>query len=555
MREGYFAIDKHKKAVEIENWDSIMDEQKLKAKSQEDIDRGIELILEKKDELISFDEPLTFIFSHSALREGWDNPNVFTMCTLKKSGSDIAKKQEIGRGLRLPVDINGNRIKDSEVAELTIVANDHYDHFAAALQQDFNDHSGFNKDEVTIDVIYSTLTEAGVPENKVMEVAEVFRNELIQCKITNKEGLLTKEAKQIENINFNNETLQEHSKMIKAKFIDAMRKKGTKKIPIKNGDEEPVVNGKNSYISEEYFKKLLKELSARMSKRTMYQVNIDSAAFIKACVLELNEKLKYRNIKHEYVIESGKADFDELRKFKMSEASAQKMFEELEGMDTRKSEFEIINYIMYHTMLPRLAIYKIISGLEKKNLLQNQDILDQVTQGIKAKHTEFMADGDIKYEVIDGYVFEESTIFETEQIDRAMLDDVSNLVFKTNANNRRAVNMYYKFDSKGELEFAKRLESDEEVLLYTKLKKGGFVIDTPYGAYSPDWAVIRKGSEGIARLFFIVETKIDKDEKDLSGVEKTKIKCGKLHFKAVADDVEFKQARNYDDFLEKIGAK
>lgn len=239
----------------------------------------------------------------------------------------------------------------------------------------------------------------------------------------------------------------------------------------------------------------------------------------------------------------------------MSEASAQKMFEELEGMDTRKSEFEIINYIMYHTMLPRLAIYKIISGLEKKNLLQNQDILDQVTQGIKAKHTEFMADGDIKYEVIDGYVFEESTIFETEQIDRAMLDDVSNLVFKTNANNRRAVNMYYKFDSKGELEFAKRLESDEEVLLYTKLKKGGFVIDTPYGAYSPDWAVIRKGSEGIARLFFIVETKIDKDEKDLSGVEKTKIKCGKLHFKAVADDVEFKQARNYDDFLEKIGAK
>lgn len=555
VREGYFAVDKHKNAVEIENWDAIMDEQKLKAKSQEDIDRGIELILEKKDELISFDEPLAFIFSHSALREGWDNPNVFTLCTLKKSGSDIAKKQEIGRGLRLPVDINGNRIKDSEVDELTVVANDYYDHFAAALQQDFNENSGFNKDEVSQDVIYNTLIEAGVPESKVMEVAETFKVELIQRGIINKDGILTKEAKQIENIHFDNETLQEHSVMIKKKFVEVMLKKGTKKIPIKNGDEEPVVNGKNSFISEDYFNKLLKELSARMSKRTMYQVNIDSAAFINACVLELNERLKYKNIKYEYVIESGKANFDALRKFKMSEASAQKMFEEQEGMDTQKSEFEIVNYVMYHTMLPRLAIHKIISRLEKKNLLQNQDILDQVTQDIKSKLTEFMAAGDIKYEVIDGYVFEESTIFETEQIDRTMLDDVTSLVFKTNAGNRRAVNMYYKFDSKGELEFAKRLEADEDVLLYTKLKKGGFVIDTPYGAYSPDWAIIRKGGEGIARLFFIVETKIDKAESDLSDVEKAKIKCGKLHFKAVANDVEFKQARNYDDFLEKIGAK
>lgn len=103
VREGYFARDKKNNAVEVEGWDSSLDESnmKIKKKSQEDIDRGISLILEKKDELISFDEPLAFIFSHSALREGWDNPNVFTLCTLKSGGSDIAKKQEIGRGLRL----------------------------------------------------------------------------------------------------------------------------------------------------------------------------------------------------------------------------------------------------------------------------------------------------------------------------------------------------------------------------------------------------------------------------------------------------------------------
>ena len=151
VREGYFARDKKNNVVEVEGWDSSLDESnmKIKKKSQEDIDRGISLILEKKDELISFDEPLAFIFSHSALREGWDNPNVFTLCTLKSGGSDIAKKQEIGRGLRLPVDITGNRCIDKRINELTVIANDYYDHFAAALQKDFNDNMHFDKDEVT----------------------------------------------------------------------------------------------------------------------------------------------------------------------------------------------------------------------------------------------------------------------------------------------------------------------------------------------------------------------------------------------------------------------
>jgi type III restriction enzyme len=136
-----------------------------------------------------------------------------------------------------------------------------------------------------------------------------------------------------------------------------------------------------------------------------------------------------------------------------------------------------------------------------------------------------------------------------------MLDDATSIILETNPRNRRAVNKYYKFDSKGELEFAKRLEADENVLLYTKLKKGGFVIDTPYGEYSPDWAVIYKNKEDKAKLYFVVETKIDKDDRDLSKVEATKIKCGELHFRCVADDVRFKRAKNYDDFLQKIGVR
>ncbi|QGG48037.1 DEAD/DEAH box helicase family protein [Heliorestis convoluta] len=439
VREGYFAVDKNKKAVEVENWENTMDEGKLKAKSQEDVDRGIELILEKKDELISFEEPLAFIFSHSALREGWDNPNVFTLCTLKKGGSDIAKKQEIGRGLRLSVDIDGNRCTDEKINELTVIANDHYDHFAEALQQDFNESSGFNKDEVTYDVIYKTLQDAGIPEDKIMELAEPFKSELKQQNIINKDGVLTRDAKKIENITFIHKTLKEHSILIKKKFIETMQAKGTKKIVIINGDEVPVDNGKHSFISEDFFEHLLKELGKRMSQRTMYQVQIDSDAFIEESVTELNDLLRYKRVKYEYNIETGKVEYDEQKKFRLSDPSVQNVFYELEGMDTQKSQFEIINYIMYHTMLPRLAIYRIISKFEKTEILKNQDILDFVTQKIKEKLTDFMAKGVVTYEAIDGYVFDESTIFETDQIDLSMLNDATSLVFKTNADSRRAV--------------------------------------------------------------------------------------------------------------------
>lgn len=555
VREGYFAVDKNKNAVEIDGWEAILDEQKLKAKSQEDVDRGIELILEKKDELISFNEPLAFIFSHSALREGWDNPNVFTICTLKKGSSEIAKKQEIGRGLRLPVDIKGNRCLDNEVNELTVIANDYYDKFAAALQKDFNEQAGFNKDEVTADVIYKTLEKAGIPKAKLTaELVDTFKNELLEQKLINSKNTLTKEAKTLAtaDFTFKDETLQEHSQMIKEKFIEYMVAKGTKKIPIKNGDEEPIENGQNSFMSEEQFVKLLKELSQRMTKRTMYQVKIDSEGFVTACISELNEILKYKKVRSEFEIGTGKAGFTEQKKFKLDDPTTQTMYEEIDGSLEDKSDFEIINYIMYHTMLPRLAIFKIISGIEKKILLKNQDILDIVTQKIKSILKDFKAKGITDYKIIDGYVFDDKTIFEAESIDRGMLEDATSYIYQTKAGNRRALHKYYKLDSKGERTFAEQLDLDENVLLYTKIRKGGFVIDTPYGDYSPDWAVIYKGENNTAKLYFIVETKIDKEWTDLSPVEQLKIKCGELHFKAVANDVGFKWAKSYADFKNKI---
>ena len=245
VREGYFALDAKKNVVEIDGWDSSVDESnlKIKAKSQEDIDRGISLILEKKDELISFEEPLAFIFSHSALREGWDNPNVFTLCTLKSGGSEIAKKQEIGRGLRLPVDITGNRCLNRRINELTVIANDYYDHFAAALQKDFNDNMNFDKNEVTAEILISTLKKAGVPQEKVTpELVDTLKQELISAGVMTGENILKGTASQItklfDNMIFVDNTLYEHAEKIKQQFKELMIQKGTKKIEIRNGDNE-----------------------------------------------------------------------------------------------------------------------------------------------------------------------------------------------------------------------------------------------------------------------------------------------------------------------------
>ena len=285
IREGYFAVDKTNKMVEVEGWDSSLDENKVKAKTQEDIDRGISLILEKKDELISFDEPLAFIFSHSALREGWDNPNVFTLCTLKTGGSDIAKKQEIGRGLRLPVDTSGNRSLDAQINELTVIANDYYEVFASALQEDFNKNMSFNKNEVTADILLSTLKNAGIPTVKITaELVDALKNELASNGIINNSNLLNKSVEEttemLKNLTFVNQTLEAHMLKVKEQFKELMIQKGSRKIDIKNGDNEPYVNNIRSFVAEDEFIDLYNGLCSNLSKRTIYKFKINKDVFI-----------------------------------------------------------------------------------------------------------------------------------------------------------------------------------------------------------------------------------------------------------------------------------
>ena len=564
VREGYFARDKKNNAVEVDGWDSSVNDEdvKVKAKAQEDIDRGIELILEKKDELISFDEPLAFIFSHSALREGWDNPNVFTLCTLKAGGSEIAKKQEIGRGLRLPVDITGNRCMDRKLNELTVIANDYYEHFASALQSDFNDNMNFNKNEVTAEILISTLKTAGVPAEKVTaELVDAFKEELVSAGVMNTDNVLKGNPAQItkafQEMTFVDETLNEHAENIKSKFVDLMIQKGTKKIEIRNGDNEPYDNKVRAFVTEGEFEKIYMALRKNLMQRTMYKFTIDKDKFIDGCTFDINQKLLFMSSQNQYKVETGHATYNESAMMEMKKADYADKEMTVEADVIEKSDFEIANYIMYHTMLPRLAIFKIIAGVDKRELLNNQDILDEVTQLILQKLNDTKAANITSYEVINGYELDSRNIFELDTISEEDFDKEWR-VFTASSDRKAAMNEYYKMDSEGEYDFAKRLENNENVLMFTKLKKGGFVIDTPYGNYSPDWAIVCK-KDGLQNpdlgIYFIVETKAGKAEANLQEVEKNKIKCGKLHFAAVSNQIKFDWVNSYQDFIGKFGVK
>lgn len=554
VREGYFAVDKKKNVVDIKDWNSSLsdDEIKICAKSQEDIARGIELILDKKDELISFNEPLCFIFSHSALREGWDNPNIFTICTLKQSSNDIAKKQEIGRGLRLPVDSYGLRCIDENINELTVIVNDNYEHFANMLQKDFNESSSFNKDEVTTDIIIDTFNKAGIPENKInFELVDKFRNELFSYGIIDKNNILLTKAKDIiEDISFIDKTLDEHCEFIIKIFKENMIEKGSKKISVKNGDNEPLENEINPFYNKDIY------LNAKdiLKIRTMYKVNIDSDKFINNCCYEINKFLAYKKSeKDSYYIESGLGEYKKTGKFELLKSKTKKLEAELKNKTEIKSDFEIANYIMYNTNLPRLTIFKILSQIENKNLLSKQDILDDSVSKINHILKNTKADFITNYEIIEKYEFDEKDIFELDNINEEILNE-NKKVYISDAANKKALNKYYIMDSKGEYTFAENLDDDDNVVFFTKLKKGGFFIDTPYGHYTPDWFIAYKKNDKI--LYLIAETKCGKSKEDLSNVEQQKIKFAKLHFNAVSKSCNIKAkcdwVSDYENFKEKF---
>lgn len=556
VREGYFAVDKNKKAIEIDNWDYNDDTASVK-KTPEEVERGIELILDKKDELISFKEPLSFIFAHSALREGWDNPNIFQLCMLRNTNSEISKKQEIGRGLRLAVNTNGERETDKEVNILTVIANEHYDKFAESLQREYNEDAGYNKEVFNIHdaVKIQSKIEKLIKEKLSDDFADKLINEMVKGKFLNKKD--NKLTKNIENINlyeFKDKELNKYQDLIQQTFKKYMEGKESKKIQIINGDMKKE-NEFSSYIKEPEFNKLLTSLIENISQRAMYEVNINKDDFIIECINRLNLKIHKKS--KQYIQANADLDINKQKGAKMKNETKY-THEVLEEISVSKSYIEIVDYLMKYTLLPRMVIFKILNNVNEINLLQDQSYLDEALD-IMLDILKAHKVSKINYVPVDNHIYEIGDILQRDTVDMSKIDDPNKKIYEAIEKNKRSVYKYIVTDSKGEYEFAKHLDQDEDVLLFTKLKKGKFTIDTPFGNYTPDWGIVYRLDEDEAGIYFIVETKWDKEEADLTDVEKGKIYCAERYFETINENAEsevsFSWINSWNKFTQEVKKK
>jgi type III restriction enzyme len=526
VHNGYFAKDKKKDS----SGQSIWKESKGSANTAADEDI-YSLIMRDKERLLSFDSKLKFIFSHSALKEGWDNPNVFQICTLNETKSKMKKRQEIGRGLRLAVDQDGNRTEGFEINTLTVMANESYEDFAAALQKDIEDEEAikFGIIEKHTFANITIVNEAGEYEYLNQASSEEIWSYLKENNYIDNKGKVTDELKN---------DLKSTAVSIPDKFQDSEQKiiQVIKKIAgnlnIKNKDDKVSINiNKRRYLSPEF-----KELWNRVKYKTTFSVDFDTEKLIQICSEEIMKNLKVEKAK--LIYSKGLID--------INEAGAVAEEEDRYSVDIEDMKYilpDVITYLQNETNLTRKTLVRILKESKRLDDFKKnpQKFMDEVSLIIQRKMRYLIVDG-IKYERIGDEAFYAQELFENEEL--------TGYLSKNMLESDKSVYDYVVYDSDVEAEFAKRFEHNERVKVYTKLP-GWFRIETPLGDYNPDWAVFVE-KDGEEKLYFVIETKGNIIAEELRAKEWSKIKCGEKHFEAIGSGVKFERHDDFNKFIENI---
>lgn len=444
------------------------------------------LIMRDKEELLSFNKKLCFIFSHSALREGWDNPNVFQICTLNETKSEVKKRQEIGRGLRLCVNQNGERQHGFAINTLTVMANESYEKFAATLQKEYEEEEGIrfgileSHSFANIPIQQPDGSTAYLGVEKSEQIYQAFK----ACGYLDAKDEVTDALK----IALKTNTLQVPAELAEHKqAIASVCKKAAGGLNIKPAnDKRPVHLNKERFLSEDF-----KELWDRIKYKTTYKVEFDSEKLVEQCCekmqLELNvgaAKLMYTKAKVQ--VSEGGVDTTETQRLSVMTT------------DGREQLPDIITYLQNRTGLTRRTIVKILTESKTLNLFKKnpQAYMDQVAKLISSTMQLFIVDG-IKYTKLGDTEFYAQELFDSEEL--------SGYLERNMFESHRSVYDYVVYDSDVERGFAEQLENNESVKVYAKLPDW-FKVPTPLGSYNPDWAVVIEDN-GLNKLYFVVETK------------------------------------------------
>lgn len=522
VHNGYFSQDK--KGV----WKDTKD-------NTEDAGRAYELIMKEKEKLLDMNEPLRFIFSHSALREGWDNPNVFQICTLNESASTIKKRQEIGRGLRLAVDSTGNRVEDSNftVNTLTVITNESYTDFVEKLQREIEEEEGI-KFGIVEDHSFANIlvpVEGKEPEKLGQSRSQAIFDYLRQQQFVDTKGKV-QDALRVALKNGTLTLLAEFQAQQPA--IEQVLKKLAGGLDVKDARKAQAISLKKEVLLKPEFA----DLWERIKYKTIYQVDFDVDQFVVDCV----QGMQPQNMlitKPKFSVSLAKVDID------VSGVSATVVQETSADYVAHYDSLpDVLTYLQNKTQLTRRTVARILqeSGRLKDFTKNPQQFVEKTLEIIQRKKMHALVDG-IKYEKIGNNAFYAQELFETEEL-RGYLEQNMLEV-------KHSLYTHIVYDSDTEYQFAKKLDTNDLVKLYAKLPSW-FKIETPLGSYNPDWAILVE-KDGAERLYFVIETKSSLFDEALRDAEKHKIHCGKAHFKALDTSVVFAQSNGHEHFSELVG--
>ena len=511
---GYFSIDKKGRSVNS----SV----KRGSDMSDDIS-AYDLILKNKERLLSFEEPTRFIFSHSALREGWDNPNVFQICTLRHSNSTTAKRQEVGRGLRLCVDKNGVRQDRQTLGDdiyainvLTVIANESYADFTSALQRE------------TREALRDRVTAAS---------QDYFLGRIVKDASSEQHKISLAEASTIIGYLYQNDYVDDDGRLTPTYLAAADKGElaplPPKLQPISEGvmklvagifnpkvlDDmvEPVeLSTPENNLNENFDNVRFQEMWNEINNKYVYTVHYDSNELVEKVVAALRANLTVTKL--QYVKVTGTQDSDKVTEFGCTKTTTS----ELTDVSTSNVPYDLVGDIARGARLTRRSVVKILQGIENKILLfknNPEEFIRNVVKTIREQKATMIVEH-ISYNRIAGKY--DSSIFVPER--------------KLNINKvieaQKHITPYIAFDSEGEKAFAEALEGATEVQVYAKLPRK-LKIPTPVGNYAPDWAIVF--NDGTVRhVFFVAETKGSLDGMELRGVEKAKTECAKKLFNRIS---------------------
>lgn len=543
VHKGYFSIDKKGHAIDS----------KLKRGSEfsDDIS-AYDLILKNKERLLSFEEPTRFIFSHSALREGWDNPNVFQICTLKHSDSNTAKRQEVGRGLRLCVNQGGNRMDIQALGEsihdintLTVVASESYKTFVTDLQSDIKTVLYDRPTEATSEYFKGKYVKVdGEPTLIDDKTANDIEFYLIQNGYVDMDRKVTDKYRE----DIKNGTVADLPEKLKPMaegihmLIQSVYDDSVLKDMFSDGHESKV---KDNPLNENFAKKEFQALWREINHKYAYTVEFDSDELIKKSIEHINDKLFISELQYTTTIGRQKSEINE---YELSRGDS--FVRESSGTYTLKHaevsqiKYDLIGKIAEATTLTRKTISKILQGIriDKLYMFQNnpEEFITKVSRLINEQKATMIVEH-ISYDTIEGEY--DSTIFtaekNTQSFEKAFLA-------------KKAIQDYVFTDGVAEKsierKFAEDLDAAEEVCVYAKLPRT-FQIPTPVGNYSPDWAIAFYEGK-VKHIFFVAETKGTMESLELRPIEQAKISCAKKLFNEMSTNkVRYHDVDSYQSLL------